>query len=406
MSIVDIIIKKKNNEELSYDELAFAFNGFLKEEIPDYQMSSLLMAMVINGLNLHETIALTDIFINSGEIYHFDKKVADKHSTGGVGDTTTLIVAPIVASLNIPVAKMSGRGLSITGGTIDKLASIPGFKVMLSKEEFMNQVNTIGLAVTAQTEELTPLDNLVYALRDVTGTTECLGLIASSIMSKKIASGANYIVVDIKHGNGALIKKIGEPEILSDWMIKIGEHFNRQVKTLINMMDTPLGMSIGNALEVLEAIDILKGKPGPLKETSVELAANMIALAKNISFAEAVILAENALKNGIAYQMFEKWITTQGGDLSKLEVSDKVLSIHSTVTGRIEKISAQNCGRLAVKLGAGRKTKTDVIDPTVGIKLLYQEGQQVQKDAVLAELYVNDYDINLTPEDLKLFVIK
>ena len=406
MNIIEIITKKKNKEELTYEELYFAFNGYLTKDIPDYQMSALLMAMVINGLSLEETVGITDIFIKSGETYEFDKKVADKHSTGGVGDTTTLIICSILASLNIPVAKMSGAGLGITGGTIDKLAAIPGFKTALSREEFYDQVNNISIAITSQTDTLVPLDKLIYALRDVTGTTESVGLIASSIMSKKIASGASYIIVDIKHGNGALIKKITESECLSDWLIKIGERFNRKVRTMITPMDAPLGMAIGNALEVEEAIEVLKGKQGRLKVVSVELAAELIAIAKGIKVEDAIILAENALKKGGAYKMFEKWVTTQGGDLSQLKISDKILKLRSTNAGKITAISALNCGKLALKLGAGRQRKGEELDYGVGIKLLYNEGDYVQKDEVLAELYVNDETIDLTEEDLKLFVIE
>jgi len=406
MNIIDIITKKKNKSELSYDELSFAFNGYLKKDVADYQMSSLLMAITINGLNLRETIDLTDIFIKSGEIYEFKKKVADKHSTGGVGDTTTLIVGPIVASLGIPIAKMSGRGLGITGGTADKLESIPGFKLVLSKKEFIDQVNTVGIAQCTQSDDIVPLDKIIYALRDVSGTTECLGLIASSIMSKKIACGGTYIVLDIKVGPGALIKTVKEAQTFADWCIKIGEHYKRKVKTIISPMSSPLASSIGNALEVLEAIEVLKGKTGNLRTASVELAANIIALAKNIKVADAIILAENCLKQGLAYQMFEKWIHAQGGDLTGIKVSDKILNIHSSTNGRIESISAENCGKLSLKLGAGRLTKDAKIDYSVGIKLLCHEGQTVKKGDVLAELYVSDYKISLTPADLKLFVIK
>ncbi|MDD4705862.1 MAG: thymidine phosphorylase [Bacilli bacterium] len=406
MSIIDIITKKKNKKELTYEELFMAFNGYHKSEIKDYQMSSLLMAITINGMTLNETLSLTDIFIKSGKVYNFNKKVSDKHSTGGVGDSTTFIVAPIVASMNIPMAKMSGRSLGYTGGTIDKLESIPGYKTQISEEEFYNQIDKIGLAVCSQSEMLVPLDKIIYALRDVSGTTESIPLIACSIMSKKIASGASYIVIDVKVGSGALIKTKEEAEIFSSWVISIGNHYNKKVKTIITPMDEPLSSSIGNALEVLEAIEVLKGKNNKLKEVSVEIASHIVSMAKGISVQDAKILSNNALKKGSAYKMFEKWITTQGGDLKGIKVSDKVLLLKSNIAGTINTISALNCAKLSLKLGAGKTTKEDIIDHSVGIKLLHQIGDKVNTGDVIAEIYVKDYDIELTEEDLKLFIIK
>lgn len=406
MNIIDIILKKKNKEELSYDELYFAFNGYLKKDIPDYQMSALLMAITINGMTIDETINLTDIFVKSGDVYKFNKKVSDKHSTGGIGDTVTFIVAPIVACMNIPMAKMSGRGLGYTGGTIDKLESIPGYKVELTKEEFFNQVNKIGLAVCSQTDDLVPLDKMIYSLRDVTGTTESMSLIASSIMSKKIASGASYIVIDIKYGSGAFIKTKKEADEFSKWLIKIGDHFDHQVRTLITPMDSPLSSSIGNALEVLEAIDILKGKKSNLRDVSIEVAAHIISMAKNIPVKDAKILCENVVDNESAFKMFEKWIKTQGGDINNIKVSDKIFTLKSSISGTVSQVSALNCGKLALKLGAGRLNKKSKINYGVGIKLLKREGDKVKKGDILAELYVKNFKIDLTEEDLKLFVIK
>ncbi len=405
MNIIDIITKKKNKENLTKAELKFAFDGYHKGEIKDYQMSSLLMAITINGMSLEETINLTDIFISSGEIYEFKKKVSDKHSTGGVGDSTTFIVAAIVGSMNIPMAKMSGRSLGYTGGTIDKLESIPGYKVELTKEEFYNQINKIGIAVCSQTDNLVPLDKVVYALRDVTGTTESIPLIACSIMSKKIASGATYIVIDVKVGDGALLKTAHDAELFSSWAENIGKHYNRKVKTIITPMDQPLSSSIGNALEVLEAIEVLKGKNSKLKEVSVELAANIISMAKGVSVSDATILCNNALKKGSAFKMFEKWIETQGGDINQIKVSDKIFTIKSSIDGTINKISALACAKLSLKVGAGKINKEDQIDHTVGVKLLKQVGDIVKKDEELAEIYVNDYNIVLTKEDLDLFMI-
>lgn len=406
MNIIDIILKKKEKVELSYDELSYVFNGYLKKEIPDYQMSSLLMAITINGMTMEETINLTDIFIKSGDVYKFNKKVCDKHSTGGIGDTVTFIVAPIVASMNIPMAKMSGRGLGYTGGTIDKLESIPGYKVELTKEEFYNQVNKIGLAICSQTDNLVPLDKVIYALRDITGTTESMPLIASSIMSKKIAAGATYIVIDIKYGNGAFIKTKEEAKEFSKMLTLIGQYFEHEVRTLITPMDSPLSSAIGNALEVLEAIEVLKGKKSLLKDVSIEVAANIVSMAKKISVKDATILCENVLDNQSALKMFEKWITTQGGNLTKIKVSGKIFTLKSSVEGTVSSISAINCGKLAMKLGAGRITKDSKIDYGVGIKLLKREGQKVKKGEVLAELYVKDFNIKLEEEDLKIFTIE
>ncbi|MDO4375765.1 MAG: thymidine phosphorylase [bacterium] len=407
MNIIDIITKKKNKQVLNYEELKYAFNGYLNKEVKDYQMSALLMAITINGMTYEETLDLTDIFIKSGDVYKFDKPVCDKHSTGGIGDTVTLIIAPIVAALNVPMAKMSGKGLGITGGTIDKLESIPGFNVNLTKEDYHKGIKDIGLAVGAQTEDLVPLDKVIYALRDVTGTTESIPLIASSIMSKKIACGATYIVIDIKCGEGALIKTEEDAKELSEYLIKIGTHFNRKVKTLITSMDEPLSNAVGNALEVLEAKEILEtNKQTKLRDVSLEVAANIVSMAKNIKVNEAKILCAKVLENQTAYKMFEKWISYQHGDLSKVKASDKIIKLKSNRNGTITKISALKVGKLAGLLGAGRKTKEDKIDYSVGIKLLCSENETVTKGQVLALLYVNDLNIKIPEEDLKIFEIK
>ncbi len=405
MNIIDIITKKKNNQELTYDELFFAFNEYQKNNVKDYQMSSLLMAITINGMTFQETLSLTDIFINSGKVFEFNKKVSDKHSTGGVGDATSFIVGPIVASMNIPMAKMSGRSLGYTGGTIDKLESIPGYKTELTEEEFHNQIDKIGLAICSQSDNLTPLDKIVYALRDVTGTTESIPLIIASILSKKIASGATYIVIDIKVGKGALIKNHNDASIFSDWAIKIGEHYNKKVKTITSNMDIPLSLSIGNALEIEEAIEVLKGKNNRLKEVSIEIASQIVSMAKGISVPDAKILSENVLKKGSAYKMFQKWITTQGGNLNELKISDKYLVLKSGEDGTIRSIDALNCAKLSLKLGSGKITKEDVIDHSVGIKILHDIGSKVKKGDPLAYIYVKDYNIKFTKEDLNLFII-
>lgn len=406
MNMLDIITKKKNKEVLTHEELYYAFNGYLNKEIPDYQMTSLLMAIVINGLTFEETFDLTKIFIDSGETFKFDKKVCDKHSTGGIGDTVTLVAIPILGALNIPVVKMSGRGLGITGGTIDKLESIPGFNVNLTKEDYYNNLGKIGIVVGAQTNDLVPLDKVIYALRDVSGTTESIPLIASSIMSKKVACGADYILIDVKWGSGALVKTKKSAEVLSNYLIEIGKRFNRQVKTIISDMNEPLSTCIGNALEVEEAINVLKGEKNKLRETSLEVAGNLASMYLNISYEEAYNRASEVLDNNKAYEMFKTWISNQGGDLSKLKISDKVILIKSNQDGIISHINALKVGELSVKLGAGRITKDSKIDYSVGIKLLKQSGDLVKKGDILAKLYVNDLNIELTKDDINFYSVK
>lgn len=406
MNMLDIITKKKNKEVLTHEELYYAFNGYLNKEIPDYQMASLLMAIVINGLTFEETFDLTKIFIDSGETFKFDKKVCDKHSTGGIGDTVTLVAIPILGALNIPVVKMSGRGLGITGGTIDKLESIPGFNVNLTKEDYYNNLEKIGIVVGAQTNDLVPLDKVIYALRDVSGTTESIPLIASSIMSKKIACGADYILIDVKWGSGALVKTKKNAEVLSNYLIEIGKRFNRQVKTIISDMNEPLSTCIGNALEVEEAINVLKGEKNKLREASLEVAGNLASMYLNISYEEAYNRASEVLDNNKAYEMFKTWISNQGGDLSKLKISDKVILIKSNQDGIISHINALKVGELSVKLGAGRITKDSKIDYSVGIKLLKQSGDLVKKGDILAKLYVNDLNIKLTKDDINFYSVK
>lgn len=405
MNIIDIIVKKKNRKVLTLEELEYAFNGYLKKEIPDYQMSALLMAITINGMTFDETVNLTKIFINSGETYNFGDNICDKHSTGGIGDTVTLVVAPILSALNVKMAKMSGKGLGITGGTVDKLLSIPGYHIDLTKEDYQNCLNKVNIAVGSQTDNLVPLDKLIYALRDVTGTTESIPLIASSIMSKKIACGAKNIVIDIKCGEGALIKNREDANVLANWLVKIGTSFNVSVKTLITPMDEPLSSAIGNALEVLEAIEVLNGKQCKLQEVAVEIASILISMSKNISLIEAKMEANEVLRNKKALTAFKNWISYQGGNLEKIKVSDKIFTIKSIKDGKIEHISALKCGKLSLKLGAGRLNKESKIDYGVGIKLLKKTGDFVKKGEVLAHLYVNDANIDLTNDDLSLFKI-
>ena len=410
MTIVDIINKKRLGNELSKQELRYAFSGYYKEEIPDYQMSSLLMAICLKGMNDREILDLTDIFINSGEILDLSKVngvTVDKHFTGGVGDKTTLIVASIAASLGVKVPKMSGRGLGHTGGTIDKLESIPGFRVNLTDEEFINQLNTVGAAIISQTTNLAPMDKKIYALRDVTGTVESIPLIAVSIMSKKIASGAEKIVLDVKVGNGALLKNIEEAKEISRIMKMIGKNYGREVVTMITYMDVPLGEYIGNSLEILEVIRILCNKENNyLVALSKALSAKMVQLAKKISIDEATKLVDESLKSGLAYQKFNEIIKAQGGDLSKLKVSTKTQDFLATKSGYVTDINAYQFGKLSLELGGGRLTKEDKIDPTVGIVLKKSIGDYVKKGDIICTLYLKENSEFITKDLTEYYKLK
>ena len=403
MSMIDTINKKRLGKVLSREELEEAFQGYFQGSIPDYQMSSLLMAICLRGMTDQETLDLTDIFIRSGEVLDLsgvDGITVDKHSTGGVGDKTTLIVASIVASLGLKVPKMSGRGLGHTGGTIDKLESIPGFRVNLSKEEFIHQLNTIGVAIISQTAHLAPLDKKVYALRDVTGTVESIPLIASSIMSKKIASGADKIVLDIKVGKGALLKTQEEAIEISRLMKKIGHYYQKDVDTMITYMDIPLGTSIGNALEILEVMRILSNEENNyLVALSKALATKMVQLGLGISIQDATVRVEDSLTSGKAYKKFMELIKAQGGDISGLRVSANTQDILSTKSGHVIDMDAYRFGKLSLDLGGGRKTKEDSIDPKVGIVLKKKIGDDVKVGDVLCTLYLRDGD-SFIQEDL------
>ncbi len=392
--IVDIINKKRLGEELSYKELDTIFNGYLNGEVADYQMSALLMAICINGMSDEETFALTKIFIDSGEILDFDELgvLVDKHSTGGIGDKVTLVIAPIVAACGCSVVKMSGRGLGYTGGTIDKLESIEGFRTDLTDEEIYEQVKKIGIVITGQTKDLAPMDKLIYALRDVTATVSSIPLIASSIMSKKIAGGADKILLDVKVGKGALISNKEDAEKFCELAIKIGKIYHREVRTKISDMNIPLGYAIGNSVEVLEAIDILQGKERDnyLVDLCYDLASEMISMGKGISKEEALALVDKSIEKGYAYQKFLELVKMQGGDLDKIKVSKKEKYIVSHKSGIINGIDALELGKLAVALGAGRSSKDEKIDHTVGIRLHYLVGEEVQKGATLATVYVNE----------------
>ncbi len=404
MKAIDIIDKKRLKQELSKEEITFFFNGFLNGDVENYQMSSLLMAIVLNGMSDEEIYNLTETFIQSGDVLNLDSikgvKV-DKHSTGGIGDKTTLIVAPIVASLGVKMCKMSGRGLGYTGGTIDKLESIPGFKVNLSEEEIKRQVNDISLAITSQTKNLVPMDKKVYALRDVTATVESIPLIASSIMSKKIASGADKILIDIKVGSGALIKNVHDAKHLSDLMIKIGNRYNREVRTLITDMDTPLGKAIGNSLEVVEAVSILLGrdKDSYLYKVCVKIASNLVSMALGESLNDAQEMVVQNINNGQAYAKFMEFVKRQGGDVQKLKISDKKVVIRSELSGVIQNVDALKIGMVAASLGSQCEKEGDQIDHSVGVVLHKKNGDFVNRGEPLCTLYVGQREDYLDPLD-------
>ncbi len=396
MNICDIIIKKRNKKELSKGEINYVIDNFTKGIIPEYQMSSLLMAIFLNGMTDKETFDLTEAMINSGDILSYkdiDGMIVDKHSTGGIGDKTTLIIVPIVASLGCKVAKMSGKGLGFTGGTIDKLESIEGFNVNLDPQVFRKNINNIGASIISQTGNLTPADKKIYALRDVTGTVESIPLIASSIMSKKIASGADVIVLDVKVGSGAFMKNLDDAEKLAKTMVNIGKYFNRKVVALITNMDTPLGNSVGNKLEVQEAYKILNNEEdNDLKALCVELATMMSSLALNIPKDEAKIKVIESINNKNALTKLKEIVEAQGGIFGSIlenKITSKV-EVLSTGCGYISHINAENIGSAAMMIGAGRKELGDKIDYEVGIILNKTIGDYVRENESLATLYIND----------------
>ena len=399
MNIIDIINKKRLKSELSREEIEFTINGYLDGRVKDYQMSSLLMAIVLNGMTDREIIDLTDIMIKSGDVINLSKIdgiIVDKHSTGGVGDKVTLVLGPLLASLGIKIAKMSGRGLGHTGGTIDKLESIEGFNVNIDQKKFIDQVNKINIALVSQTGNLAPADKKIYALRDVTGTVESIPLIASSIMSKKIASGADIIIIDVKVGNGALMKTLDDAKELARLMVKIGKAYRKPTICLITNMDEPLGYAIGNALEVEEAINTLNGNgPSDLLEVVITLCSIIIGAVKKISNNDAKNLLFKQLNNGEAYKKFEELVSAQGGDITKLKISNKVFSIKSDKEGYISEIDTMRLGEIAKKIGAGRNNLEDKIDYEVGLVLNKKVGDYVEKEEELLKVYLKDKDISI-----------
>lgn len=394
MRMYDIITDKKQGRELSKEQIEFFIKGYTDGHIPDYQASALLMAIYFKGMTERETVDLTECMTLSGQcldLSDFGHLTCDKHSTGGVGDKTTLVVAPLVACLGGVVAKMSGRGLGHTGGTIDKLESIAGYNAFLSEERFKSQAKEIGVAVIGQTGELTPADKKLYALRDVTGTVDSIPLIASSVMCKKLAAGAKNIVLDVKVGSGAFMKTPEEGKKLAEICVKIGKAHGRNTAALITDMDKPLGKAVGNALEVMEAIEVLKGRRhGEFEDICVELSANMLSLCKDISVESAENLVRAALENGSAFEKFESWITAQGGDLSSLKKAEHSFEIKSEKNGFITAVNAESIGLCAAALGAGRRTKDDSIDFGAGIEMEKTVGDRIKKGDTLAVLYASD----------------
>jgi len=393
MNIIDIINKKRLGKELYDEEIKYVVNGYLVDEIKDYQMSSLLMAIVLNDMTNEEIYSLTKYMANSGnklDLTSLGNNVVDKHSTGGVGDKTTLIITPIVASCGVKVAKMSGKGLGHTGGTIDKLESIPGFKVNMSEDEFLNQVNTINAAITSQTENIALADKKIYALRDVTGTVESIPLIASSIMSKKIALGTRKLVLDVKVGSGALIKNKEDAKRLSKLMIDIGKHNGIEVICVLTDMNIPLGNNIGNSLEVEEAIEVLQGlKLGSLRDLCIELSSHMVSLGLEISYKEAKEKVLMNLENGSAYNKFLELIKNQQGNIQNLPKSNNKYEIKSMTEGYLVNMDAYKLGLLSMSLGAGRINKEDTLDYSAGIIVHKNINDYISKGELLMTLYTN-----------------
>lgn len=403
MNAVEIIIRKKKGERLSDDEIRYMVEAYTAGEIPDYQMSALLMAICIKGLDEDETVCLTRVMKESGNVVDLSAirgiKI-DKHSTGGVGDKTTLILSPIAAACGVPVAKMSGRGLGFTGGTIDKLESVPGFSTAVAEGDFHRLVNDNGIAVIGQTAHIAPADKKIYALRDVTGTVDDLSLITSSIMSKKLASGADGIMLDVKCGRGAFMKTEDEAVRLAESMVKIGRADGKAMRAMISDMDQPLGRAVGNALEVREAIDVLKGKGSEdIREISVELAGHMINMAGISDTAEeGTDIARSALNDGRALEKFRTFIRAQGGDErivdddSLLPLSPLRTHVRAEKDGFVTSLDAMIIGEASSLTGAGRKTRDDEIDHGAGVYLDRKTGDAVAHGDVLCTLYSSDKD--------------
>lgn len=403
MRMYDLILKKRNGAVLTKEEIEYIVHGFTNEEIPDYQMSAFLMAVYFEGMNEDETINLTMAMTNSGEVMNLSNiegiKV-DKHSTGGVGDKTSLVLGPMVAACGVPVAKMSGRGLGHTGGTIDKLESFPGFSAELSSSEFISNVNKAKISIIGQSSDIAPADKKIYALRDVTATVDDISLIASSIMSKKLASGADAIILDVKMGNGAFMEEEKEAINLAQEMVKIGNGAGRDTIAIISDMDQPLGYAVGNALEVKEAIETLDGKgPDDIMELCLVLGSHMLVAAhKTEDIDEARMILKKTVEDKSALNKLAELIKMQGGDAGAvyntelLPKASIVMELLSTYNGFIEKIDTSEIGTVALTLGGGRETKNEEIDLSVGVVLNKKVGDKVEKDEVIATIYANDIE--------------
>ena len=393
MKAIEITYKKNRNEKLTYEEIKYMVNSYVKNKISDHTMSEFLWAVYNNGLSIDETYYLTDVMIKSGEtidLSSLNKKVVDKHSTGGVGDKITLIVSPIVACAGVCVPKMSGRSLGLTGGTVDKLESIKGYKLKISKEDFINELKKVGCAVISQSDKIAVADKKIYALRDEIGAVDSIPLIASSIMSKKIASGSDVIIIDLKVGAGAFMKNVKDATRLAKTMVKIGKYYNKKVICTLSDMNTPLGKNIGNALEVKEVIDFFNGKYDKrLYELSVYISSLMISTAKGISFRKAKELVINLIESGHAKNKFKEWITYQGGDLKQLKDSANKYIVVSKTSGYINKVDSLNLAQLVYDLGAGRHKKTDKIDYAVGVILNKSIGEKINAGEILGVIYYN-----------------
>ena len=396
MRACDIIARKRDGFVHSKEELEFFLNGYIKGEIGDEQMAAWLMAVYFQGLNEEETLTLTDLMLHSGDIIDLSGirgMVVDKHSTGGVGDKTTLVLAPLVAAAGVPVAKLSGRGLGFTGGTIDKLEAIPGFQTSIATDRFLEQVNEIGIAVAGQTSNLVLADKKMYALRDITATVESIPLIASSIMSKKLASGADRIVLDVKFGSGAFMQKKEDAEALARTMVKIGNGMGRNTVAVLSSMEEPLGFAVGNALEVQEAIDTLNGRgPADFTELCLTLAGQMIYLGEQAASAEeGRKLAEELLAGGKAMEKFEQMIAAQGGTLADgMAKAAHEQIVAAPQSGIVQAITARDIGHASMLLGAGRETKASAIDLSAGVVLKKKTGDRVEKGEPLAVIYYNE----------------
>lgn len=404
MRAVDIIIKKRERGELSKEEIGFFVNGFTKGEIPDYQVSAWAMAVLLNGMNDRETTDLAMAMANSGDVLDLSDIapiVVDKHSTGGVGDKTTLVVAPVVAACGLYVGKMSGRGLGFSGGTLDKLESIPGYRVDLRVEEFRKQLKKIGIVLTGQSADLAPADGKLYALRDVTGTVPSIPLIASSVMSKKIASGANVIVLDVKTGLGAFMENLEEARKLGQMMVAIGELSGRRVRAIISDMNQPLGEAIGNAIELKEAISTLQGKgPADFFEHCIIVAAHLLELGGRVqSLEEGKQLAHEMIGNGRALEKFKQLVSAQGGDVSYIEIPEKlphakiIEPVFSTQSGYLSTVNAKSIAEATILMGAGRSKKSDPINHAVGIYTYCKVGDHVAKGQQLFSIHSDDEGI-------------